>query len=62
MSRRHSPRVRVACTTPWKVSLISRERAEQRIAEINSTATHHTKTPQRAYLCACGTWHLTSKE
>lgn len=61
MSRRHSPRARVACTTPWKGVFLSREGAEQRIDEINSTATHYTKTPQRAYRCDCGSWHLTSQ-
>jgi hypothetical protein len=61
MSRRHSSRSLIACTTPWKVAIGTQERAEKRIYEINATDTHHTKTPQRAYHCQCGAWHLTSR-
>lgn len=62
MSRRHSPRAASACPTPWKAIFRSYGFAEQRIAEINSTVTHRTKTPTRAYPCECGAWHVTSKE
>lgn len=60
MSKRRPAR-RPDCPTPWKTSFDHHEPAEQRIAEINSTASHRTKTPQRAYPCDCGSWHLTSK-
>lgn len=62
MSRRFSPRSVTVCPTPTKGLFRSREGAEQRILEINSTITHHTKTPQRTYRCTCGFWHLTSQE
>lgn len=62
MSRRHSPRVVLPCPTPWKALYGNQSVAVARINEINSTVNRHTKTPQRAYPCPCGFWHLTSKE
>lgn len=60
MSKRRPAR-RTECRTPYKVAFQDAESANFRIDQINSTVTHHTTTPQRAYHCACGSWHLTSK-
>lgn len=61
MSRRRPSRA-PECPTPWKAIFGSQATAIARLVEINSTVTHHTKTPIRAYPCTCGAWHVTSKE
>lgn len=60
MSKRRPAR-RPECPTPWKVPFATESAGLIRIDSINSIAAHHIKTPQRAYSCECGAWHLTSQ-
>lgn len=47
------------CPTPTKLSFRSQEHAEETLKYWNYD--HAPYRPQRAYLCGCGSWHLTSK-
>ncbi|UVT31532.1 hypothetical protein SEA_MASK_80 [Mycobacterium phage Mask] len=47
------------CPTPSKLAFNSREHAESTLRYWNYD--HAPYRPERAYLCGCGKWHLTSR-
>jgi hypothetical protein len=48
------------CPTPSKLAFTSQEHAESALRYFGYQ--HRSVRPVRAYLCGCGSWHLTSKE
>lgn len=51
----------IPCPHPEKVGHATERKALAAIQQSRKLRRRHGSPPKRAYLCACGLWHLTSQ-